>query len=284
MKASDINIRDPFVLPYGNKYYMYGTRGKDFGCKTGGFDVYTSYDLVNWSEPIECFTSEQFNLNKSVNWAPEVHIFKGNFYMFATFQQDNGIIGTHILKSDNPLGPFVPHSNGAATPKEWVCIDGTFYVDSQGTPYIVFCHEWKQVGNGEVCYAQLNEDLSCAVSEPKLMFTAHDYSFASDIRGDGAYVTDGCFLYRNENGDLSLIWSSIGEKGYLESVLKSDNGEIDGKWISQPLLFEEDGGHGMLFRDFNGDLKFSLHAPNTKGAERVVLFDVEDKNGLLSIK
>ena len=26
MKLQQINIRDPFVLPYENKYYMYGSR------------------------------------------------------------------------------------------------------------------------------------------------------------------------------------------------------------------------------------------------------------------
>lgn len=51
MKKEQINIRDPFVLFENNKYYMYGTRGKNFGRKTSGFDVYISDDLENWSEP-----------------------------------------------------------------------------------------------------------------------------------------------------------------------------------------------------------------------------------------
>ena len=29
MKFCDINIRDPFILPYNGKYYMYGTRGNN---------------------------------------------------------------------------------------------------------------------------------------------------------------------------------------------------------------------------------------------------------------
>jgi len=45
MKLEDINIRDPFVLNDGGVYYLYGTRAKDFGCHTGGFDVYTSTGL-----------------------------------------------------------------------------------------------------------------------------------------------------------------------------------------------------------------------------------------------
>lgn len=71
MKLEDINIRDPFVLNDGGVYYLYGTRAKDFGCNTGGFDVYTSTDLVNWSEPKECFNSAEYGLNREVNWAPK---------------------------------------------------------------------------------------------------------------------------------------------------------------------------------------------------------------------
>ena len=85
MKITDINIRDPYVLFENNKYYLYGTRAKDFGCKTGGFDVYTSDNLVDWSNPSECFASAQYGLNKEVNWAPEVHKYNGAYYMFATF-------------------------------------------------------------------------------------------------------------------------------------------------------------------------------------------------------
>ena len=40
MKNSEINIRDPFVLFENGKNYMYGTRAKNFGTKTGGFDVH----------------------------------------------------------------------------------------------------------------------------------------------------------------------------------------------------------------------------------------------------
>ena len=154
LTCQDINIRDPFVLYEDGTYYMYGTRAKNFGCKTGGFDVYVSTDLVNWSEPIECFDSNQYDMNVEVNWAPEVHKYNGNYYMFATFtRKTNWLRGTFILKADNPLGPFTPHSKGVVTPEDWECLDGTFYLDKEGHPYIVFCHEHTQIIDGTICYA-----------------------------------------------------------------------------------------------------------------------------------
>lgn len=276
--ADNINIRDPFILPFEGKYYMYAQNFPK------GFKAYVSEDLVDWSEPYEVLNfPEDFWATRNF-WAPEVHFYKGSFYMFASLYSDNRNRGTQIFKAESPLGPFKAISEYPQTPEEWMCLDGTLYMDKNDVPYMVFCHEWLQVGNGEVCYARLSDDLTHFVSEPKLMFKAHDYSFVKSNDGKGSYVTDGCFLYRNENGDLSLIWSSFGEKGYFESVLKSDNGEIDGNWNAEHLLFEEDGGHAMIFRDFNGKLQLSLHAPNAPlYAERLKLVTIEDKDGALNV-
>ena len=86
MKNSEINIRDPFILPENGVYYMYGTRANNFGRNVKGFDVYVSTDLENWSEPKECFNSTVYGLDREVNWAPEVHKYEGAYYMFATFR------------------------------------------------------------------------------------------------------------------------------------------------------------------------------------------------------
>ena len=57
MKREDINIRDPFILPYEGKYYLYGSRGSEvWEDNATGLDVYVSDDLENWSEPKEIFT------------------------------------------------------------------------------------------------------------------------------------------------------------------------------------------------------------------------------------
>ena len=55
MTLEEINIRDPFVLPFKDTYYMYGTRAKTCWGLADGFDCYTSKDLVNWDGPFEVF-------------------------------------------------------------------------------------------------------------------------------------------------------------------------------------------------------------------------------------
>lgn len=274
MKITDINIRDPFVLNDNNKYYLYGTRADNFGVNTKGFDVYVSDDLVDWSAPVECFNSEINNLNKAVNWAPEVHKYNGAYYMFATFTKENDLRGTYVLKSNSPLGPFVPHSNGALTPYEWECLDGTFYINKNGDPYLVFCHEHTQIKDGTICYTKLSHDLKNSVTEPVTIFSASSLKQASPLK-NGNYVTDGPFMFRTKDGTLLMIWSTFINGEYAECIAKSDNGDIDGNFVHLNPFITDDGGHGMIFTADNR-LMLTFHSPNKTNFERPVFKELTD--------
>jgi len=277
MHITDINIRDPFVLPENGKYYMYGTRGANFGQHTGGFDVYVSSDLKEWSEPIVCFDSESYGMNRQVNWAPEVHKYRGKYYLFATFTRENGLRGTFALVSDRPEGTFRPHSEGPLTPEEWECLDGTLYIDRQDRPYLVFCHEHTQIKNGTICYVPLTQDLRRADGDPKLIFSGSDpYYVKKKTDPDAHYVTDGPFMFRTENGTLLMLWSTFPNGQYAECVARSDNGEINGNFEHLEPVITNDGGHGMIFRAPNA-LYLTYHSPNKSLMERPLFRKLTDK-------
>ncbi len=282
MKLKDIHIRDPFVLLADGKYYMYGSRGPETWGEGTGLDVYISDDLENWSEAIEAFTPpENFWSHKNF-WAPEVHFYKGSYYMFVSFISDTRLRGTQILKSEKPEGPFTPHSDGPVTPEEWMCLDGTFLVD-KGKPYMIFCHEWVQVKDGEVWAVELTDDLKEAKGEPIYLFKASEPVWVDKTRE--TFVTDGPFAYRTVGGKLMLIWSSFYNGEYCQAMIYSDNGHVDGKWIhDERLLFEKNGGHGMIFRTKENELKLVLHSPNQTPLERPVIFDLKEENDTLYIK
>ncbi|MBQ8653793.1 MAG: family 43 glycosylhydrolase [Clostridia bacterium] len=279
MKRTDINIRDPYVLVHDGKYYLYGTRGATCWGPATGFDVYVSEDMENWSDPIVCFENDGTFWADRNYWAPEVHVYQGKFYMFASFKNPDVRRGTAILKADTPLGPFVPHSDGCITPPDWECLDGTFYVSKTGTPYMVFCHEWVQAGDGEVCAVQLTADLSAPAGEPKLLFHASDAAWCQvkhHSSGVSGCVTDGPFMWRTSDGSLLCLWASFSEGGYTEAVARSSNGEIDGVFTQIDPLFMDDGGHGMIFRALDGQLYLTLHSPNAHLEERPFFHRVKD--------
>jgi GH43 family beta-xylosidase len=281
MKKEEINIRDPFVVYEKGKYYLYGTRGRSFGSRTGGFDVYVSENLKDWSEPAECFDSEKYGLNKDVNWAPEVHKYKGKYYMFATFTQENGLRGTYSLCSDSLTGPFRPHSKGALTPNDWECLDGTLYVDEVGIPYLIFCHEHTQILDGTICYARLSENLDVLDGEVVTLFCASSFEMVTPIKGNH-FVTDGPFMYRSKTEELFMIWSSFVKGQYAEFVVKFKNGKLGTEFEHMLPLLDDDGGHGMIFTD-SKQTYFTYHTPNKTLLEHPKFCLIEDSGDSVRI-
>ena len=283
MKKSEINIRDPFILTHNGKYYLYGTRAVNtwdvIPPTPHGFDVYVSDDLENWSEPKEIFAHYDGFWGKTQFWAPEVHKYNGKFYMLASFAKNEGYQrGTGIFECDTPDGTFKDIVGDSITPPDWECLDGTLYVEN-GTPYIVFCHEWTQIKNGEVCALELSKDLKTPIGQPFTLWSAGDAPWADDIRGNGSYVTDGPFLVRKSNDELVCIWSSFSKGEYVEAISRSDNGSIKGNWkIDQKLLYEKNGGHGMIFTDLKGVSNFVYHTPNDTPNERPSYISINIEN------
>ena len=243
-----------------------------------------SEDLENWSEPQVCFENDGTFWADRNYWAPEVHEWQGAFYMFASFKHPDVHRGTAILRAESPMGPFVPHSDGCVTPKDWECLDGTLYISKAGKPYMVFCHEWVQAGDGEVNAIPLTDDLRAAAGEPRLLFHASDASWCQvkhHSSGVSGCVTDGPFLWRTADGTLLCLWASFSEGGYTEAVAVSDNGEIDGRFTQVEPLFMDDGGHGMVFRGLDGQLYLTLHSPNAHLEERPFFHPITERDGRL---
>jgi len=277
-QLNEIQIRDPFVVVHEGAYHLFGSTDPDIWHGPGvGFDVYVSRTLDGSSDfdgPFPAFRPPDGFWSTTNFWAPEVYPYGGSYYMFATFKPTFGSRGTAVLRSDSLMGPYLPFSEGPVTPPQWECLDGTLYVDPSGGPWMVFCHEWTQVGDGQICAIPMADDLSRAVGPPRLLFTASSAPWAYPLTGraPGSYVTDGPYVVRNDSGSLLILWSSFGPTGgYCLGTASSPSGNLEGPWIqtSHPLV-ESDGGHGMVFRDLDGKLYLAIHTPNTTPDERAI--------------
>lgn len=293
LKNADIQIRDPFVVPVQSegKYHLFGSTDKNIWGRGTGFDTYVSMDLVNWEGPFAVFRPDGNFWADENFWAPEVHIYNNLYYMFATFKRRNAFKGTAILVSNNLLGPFVPHSSGPVTPENWECLDGTLYVDDEVHPWIIFCHEWAQVHDGEICAMRLTEDLKSAVGEPVLLFHASDAPWVRCINkgnkeGRDNFVTDGPSIYKTADGELLMLWSSFVEGNiYAIGVARSQTGRITGPWVHyKEPLYRNDAGHGMLFKTFDNRLILTVHTPNRTPDERPIFLDIREEDGSLALK
>ena len=290
--VKDLQIRDPFIVASieRQRYFLFGTTDKNpWNNKGTGFDAYESIDLQHWEGPFTVFSPPEGFWGTHDFWAPEVHRYRQRFYMFASFIAQNRKRATHIFVSDDVLGPYEPLTADPITPNDWQCLDGTLYIDESNNPWVIFCHEWVEVNDGEIHAMPLSSDLTHAIDHPRLLFKASEASWTRTLpRRDGsgfqdARVTDGPFLHRQTDGKLIMLWSSIGQAGYAMGCAISDNQKILGPWrqIEKPLI-ETDGGHGMAFRSFDERLFITYHCPNKTPLERFTYHEVkESSNGLV---
>ncbi|MBE6553192.1 MAG: glycoside hydrolase [Ruminococcaceae bacterium] len=272
LKREEIRIRDPFILPdpANNCYYMYGTTALKEGSisATNTFSVYKTYDLENFEDPIVVMDPDTCGFWGEYDfWAPEVHIYRGKYYLFGSCKAKDKCRATQIFVSDTPTGAFLPLSETARTPVDWECLDGTLWIED-GVPYFVFCHEWLQVRDGEIWAMPMTEDLAAPKGAPFLLFRASDNPYVTECR-PACYVTDGPFLF-SEGGKLKMIWSSFYEGRYL--VLEAESDGITAPWTHFGSRFAFDGGHAMLFERLDGTRMISLHSPNKAGRERAQFF------------
>lgn len=287
----DIWISDPYVLadPKTGLYYIYSRAFslKDFVPDAPGcFYAICSRDLIHWSVPRVVFEQEDFWADKDY-WAPECWIWQGKYYLVSSFRAEGTYRACQFLVADHPLGPFKPYGE-PLTPKGWQCLDGTLFVDEGGSPWLVFCHEWVQVFDGQVAAVRLSPDLAHAVSDPIILFRASDAPWRgpqlSQPSCDGGNVTDGPFLHRMNNGSLIMLWSNYCPDGYAVGYARSLSGSIRGPWVQEKTpLYAFDGGHAMLFHTFEGQLMMALHCPNTHGKKRALLFEMEERGDKLCI-
>ncbi|MBE6731328.1 MAG: hypothetical protein E7564_06545 [Ruminococcaceae bacterium] len=293
--------RDPFIMLVGDMYYLYkssmseawGTPGQNK--KSIDVICLKSKDLENWCDPVTVLEGIEVSHGvKDMFWAPECHYYKGSYYIFTSvFSNITNHRSVSVYKSSSPEGPFTDIAGGCITPKDWDTIDGTLYVDEDGTPYMTFVHEWTSLPDkvGTMAYAQLSEDFTHFVTEPVELFRADAPEWAS------TGVTDGPYLIKNSENHLMMIWSNFSNKGYCIGVAHSLSNKIEGPWVQEekPLYekgyienFDYDGGHAMIFKDKEGNFKITFHAPNQKTPdgdfEHVIIRDIIEENGTLKIK
>ncbi|MEO6540382.1 MAG: glycoside hydrolase family 43 protein [Ferruginibacter sp.] len=302
VNLKEIFLRDACILTdkKNNIYYMVGP-GK--GSAANEFDnasviQYISKDLIIWEGPKTIFQvpNDLWNdIKIEAVWAPELHFYKGKYYLFLTFSSTKllpeqwlnwiprVVRASQVLVGDSPTGPFKAFHDHGITPDGMITLDGTLY-EEDGKPYMVYAHEWVQISNGTIEYIPLKEDLSEAIGKPGLIFRANSAPWVEIANKEyGCYVTDAPYMYKSKSGKLFMIWSSFTKGGYTVGTAISASGKLAGPWVHDPKpLYSKDGGHGMIFKTLDDKLMMILHSPNNPQAQPK-LFYLDDTGETLKI-
>lgn len=265
-----IQMSDPCILAdkATHTYYMTGTGGM----------MWTSKDLKYWEGPkkVAEIDPQSWMGPKPAIWAAELHQYQGKYYYFATFTNPAVIIdevkgnkierrACQVLVSDRAAGPYRPFGDATYLPANQPTLDGTFWIDKDGKPYMVYCGEWLQNWNGTIEKIRLKSDLSGTIGKGKVLFRASDSPWSKEKNEKGEIVpnkvTDGPWLFRTKTGKLGMLWTSWVYNVYTQGVAYSKSGTLDGPWIQEKEpITPPNFGHSMLFQTFEGQWLMSVHS------------------------
>ena len=297
MTLPGMDLHDPFIVTdtASKTYWLFTKNHPSFsGQKAIGVMAYSSRDLKHWTRPELVF---QLPANTWANegcWAPEVHRWRGRWYLFVTVHNESLPLAepspvpgqktyrrsTVLAVADQLSGPFKLVRDGEpVVSKELMTLDGTLYVDPAGKPWMVYAHEWLQLRVGAFAAVPLDDELR-AVQAPRELFRGDASPAAKPQQGQGIIVTDGPQLYRTADGSLHMLWSSWGDDGYFQTLSRSKSGDLFGPWEHLPVWLAKGSGQGMLFRTLEareGDWMLVVHRPfkNARGK----LYEVREHAG-----
>ena len=286
LRLEDMPLRDPYVVAdkASGLYHLFvANNGAMSGTAGVGTMVYRSRDLKTWSIPQVVFRVSPELWGVNGGWAPEVHRWRGRWYLFVTLHNPAKPLpvpranaagipvqvpqfqrGTVIAVSDSLLGPFtVVDPVRPVAPGTFMTLDGTLFKDRKGRPWMVYAHEWVQKIDGTIEAIPLKKDLSGADGKPIHLFKGSDATWISrEMPAPSAnqilpYVTDGPQLHRLPGGGLGMLWSTYAKNitnrngmvtgHYVQTAAVSPSGDLHGPWIQQEPLVRRDSGHGMIF-------------------------------------
>ncbi|WP_311948036.1 glycoside hydrolase family 43 protein [Mucilaginibacter terrae] len=144
---------DPAPLVYHDTVFLYTSHDEDdaFGFKMQNWLLYTSTDMVNWTEHGEIASLKDFKWVPYDNgaWAPQCVQRNGKFYLYCPMP--NGV-GIGVLVADSPYGPFKDPIGKPLVKQNNQDIDPTVLIDDDGQAYLYW-------GNPNLFYVKLNQDM-----------------------------------------------------------------------------------------------------------------------------
>jgi beta-xylosidase len=144
---------DPAPMVYHDTVFLYTSHDEDdaFGFKMQDWLLYTSTDMVNWTEHGVVASLKNFKWVTHDNgaWAVQCIERNGKFYLYCPMPSG---VGIGVLVADNPYGPFIDPIGKALIKNSNDDIDPTILIDDDGQAYLYW-------GNPNLYYVKLNEDM-----------------------------------------------------------------------------------------------------------------------------
>lgn len=235
---------DPDIDVFDDKYYLYMTTDGFAGWSGTKFHVFSSENLVDWTDEGVILDVAGKDVAWSVGsaWAPSIEERNGKYYFYFCAKKPSGDSCIGVAVADSPVGPFTAMPEPLMTMD--ICkehnvtmgqtIDPSVFTDEDGTAYLLF-------GNGAAAVVKLNEDMVSAD-----LSTLKNYQGVREFR-EAITVT-------KRNGVYHYTWScdDTGSENYHVNYGTSDSiyGPVTYRYTILEKRTEEDilgtGHHCIL--------------------------------------
>lgn len=165
---------DPAPFVWDDTFYIYTGHDEDnadfFWMQE--WRVYSSKDMVNWTDHGSPLALEDFPWADDRAWASQICERNGKFYWYICAQKnDTNGMAIGVAVGDSPLGPFHDGAGKPLAEGNWDYIDPTVFIDDDGRAFLYW-------GNPYCYYAELNEDMVSFKTEVR-KFEQDEKSFGS---------------------------------------------------------------------------------------------------------
>ena len=252
---------DPAPMVYNDKVYLYTTHDEDNSTwfTMNDWRLYTTSDMVNWTDHGAVLSYTDFSWAKGDAWAPQCIERGGKFYMYVPVISrinNRGAIGVAV--ADSPYGPFYDPLGKPLVQSEWGDIDPTVFIDDDGQAYMYW-------GNPNLYYVKLNEDMiSYSGDIVRVPLTAESFGKREGDSQRATLYEEGPWLYKRDK-KYYLFWPG----GPLpEHIGYSTSDSPTGPWKYGGTVMAAGGGSFTIHPgviDFRGKTYYFYHTGKLPG-------------------
>ncbi|GIF09866.1 glycoside hydrolase [Actinoplanes siamensis] len=244
---------DPAPLVYNGRVYLYTGHDEDnstyFTMKE--WRLYSSADMVNWTDHGSPMSVATFSWAKSDAWAGQVVNRNGKFYWYVPVtNRSTGRMAIGVGVASSPTGPFTDAlghplvENGE--------IDPTVFIDDNGQAYLYW-------GNPNLWYVRLNSDMiSYSGGVNQIPLTTAGFGTRTGNASRPTLYEEGPWVYKR-NG---IYYNVFAAKCCSEFIGYSTAPGPTGPWTYRGTVMPTQGSSftnhpGVI--DFNGNSYFFYH-------------------------
>lgn len=274
---------DPAPMVSGDRLYLYTGHDEDnadfFWMQE--WRVYSTDDMVNWTDHGSPLAIEDFSWADDRAWAPQCVERNGKFYLYVPLHSSlSGTMAIGVAVGDSPIGPFKDALGAPLVDGSWDYIDPTVFIDDDGQAYLFW-------GNPKLYYAKLNKDMVSIMGEVHEVeqtiegFGQHKFVPMEPDKKYHSTYTEGPWFYKR-NGKYYMVYAAGGIPEHIGySMSDSPVGPWHYKGVIMPQCDTNSFTNHAGIIDYKGKSYFFYHTgklPGGGGFARSVAVEAFDYN------